>query len=384
MGMIFKRKHKVEGPNGEVKTVEGKTYWIQYYQNGERIRESTQSTSKSHATKVLALRSGQVAKGEFPGLNVSRTTFDELAADMLNDYKINNKKSIGRIKSLTDNLKESFGGRRVVTITSNDITAYIQKRQADKATNGTINRELSALRRMFNLGAEQVPPKVVNPVAIKLLEENNVRKGFFEYADYLNLLKVLPEHLQPVLIAGYYTGMRRGELLSLTWPQVDLVEGKITLDPGTTKSNKARTIYLTAELYQTIARQKEVRDKLYPDCSLVFFSNGAKIKYFRKSWLTACKAAGIPGKLFHDLRRSAVRNMVRSGISENVAMRISGHSTRSVFDRYDITSEEDLKSAAGKVAAYHGKMTEKMERKNDTATVLATSGTLEAKKTPTS
>ena len=363
MGSIFKREHKDKGADGKTVTREGKTYWIKYYRDGRPYRESTESTSYDHARKILALREGQIATNTFPGLDVKKTTFDDLAQYMVDDYEVNGRKSARRIKSLIDHLREHFGGKRVTDIQTDQITGYIRKRQKEKAENGTINRELSGLRRMFNLGSRQTPPKVINPPHIAMLKESNVRKGFFEYGEYVKLLAALPEHLKPVLTAAYMTGMRRGELLDITWDQVSLEEGKITLDADNTKTGESRIIYLTGELYQAIAYQHELMKQKFPDCRYVFFLAGHKIKYCRKSWMTACKSAGLKEKLFHDLRRSGVRNMIRSGIPEVVAMRISGHKTRSVFDRYNITSEEDLKAAAEKLTEHHRKMRGKLEQK---------------------
>jgi integrase len=375
MGSIYRRKHKCANADGKTVVKEGKTYWIKYYRDGKPYRESTESTSYEHARKLLAIREGQVATNTFPGLEVKKTTFDELAQDMLDDYQINGRKSTRRLKSLHDNLREHFGGKRAADIQSRQINGYIKKRQEEKAVNGTINRELSALRRMFTLGARQSPPKVTNPPHIAMLKERNARKGFFEYQDYVKLLQALPEHLKPVLTAAYFTGMRRGELLDITWDQVNLEEGKITLDADNTKTDEARTIYLTGELYQAIAEQYDLMKRQYPDCRYVFFLDGHKIKYCRKSWITACNQAGIPGKLFHDLRRSGVRNMIRSGVSETVAMRISGHKTRSVFSRYDITSEQDLKAAAEKLTEHHRKMREKLEQKQKEEAASLVTGT---------
>jgi integrase len=337
MGSIYKR---------------GKTYWIKYYKNGKSYRESSGSDKKMVAKNKLALREGEIAEGKTPGIQFEKVTFDELAEDMLQDYKNNHKKSLNRAEISVTHLKKSFEGEKVVNITSKTINSYIEKRkEVDGVKNATINRELSALKRMLNLGAEQNPPLVNRVPKIRMLEENNVREGFFEHDQFLSLKKHLPEYLKGVATIAYKTGLRVSEIGNLKWSQVDLKLGFFRLEAGDTKNNEPRTIYLDSEMKAIFKLCWSNRKNVLP---YVFLNRTGKdrIKRFDKAWKNACKEAKVNLKYFHDFRRTAVRNMVRSGVPDGVAMKISGHKTRSVFDRYNIVNDADLKLAAEKHQEY--------------------------------
>jgi len=364
MGSIYKR---------------GRVYWIKYYRNGKPYRESTGSTKEADAKRLLKKREGEIAQGKLPGVYFDRVRFDELAEDFLRDYRLNGRKSLERAEASLKKLMPYFGGLKITQITTTKIQEYIEHRLKwqckrcnesfdvqDKcpychsedvkpgAKPATVNRELSALKRMLKLGASQTPPKVDRIPFIPRLKEHNVRKGFFEHEDYLAVLNELPEYLKPMVTFAYKTGWRKSEITGLKWSQVDLANGIVRLEPGTTKNDEGRTIYLDEELKQVFQTQWEKRKRSGALTPYVFpgADGTSKLKDFRFAWNKACEKAGIGKRLFHDFRRTAVRNMIRSGIPERVAMMISGHKTRTVFDRYNIVNDEDLRLAAQKQEAY--------------------------------
>lgn len=332
----------------------GKTYWIKYYRNGKPYRESVKSRKEADAKRLLKKREGEISEGKLPGIYFDKVRFDDLADDFLADYRVNGKKSLVRSELSVSHLKGAFEGMRATDITTPGISSYIEDRLSEGAAHATINRELSALKRMFNLGARQHPPKVSQAPYVPMLKENNVRKGFFEHSEFLALREALPDYLKGFVTFGYKVGWRISEIEGLTWAQVDRHLGIVRLEPGETKNDEGRTVYLDDELKGIFSEQWEARKKGKALLPYVFPNREGTdcVKRFDKAWRTACTDAKIGNRLFHDLRRTAVRNMVRAGIPERVAMMISGHKTRSVFDRYNIVNDSDLRLASQKQQTY--------------------------------
>jgi integrase len=189
---------------------------------------------------------------------------------------------------------------------------------------------------------------------IPMLKENNTRKGFFEHCEFEAVRDALPDYLKGYITFAYKSGWRKKEISNLTWSQVDRENWIVCLNPGETKNEQARTVYLDEELKGVFKKQWEARKETGTLLPYVFpnWDGKGRIKDSRKAWSNACKDAKVGYKLLHDFRRTAVRNMVRAGIPERVAMQISGHKTRSVFDRYNIVNATDLKLAAQRQEAY--------------------------------
>ena len=332
----------------------GLTYWIKYYQNGKPFFESSKSKKKMVASMLLKQREGDISQGKIPGIYFERVTFEDLAKDFLRDYVINERKSIVKAKASINHLKKSFEGMKANRINSIEIDAHIQSRLDEGAANGTVNRELAALKRMMNIGARQTPPKVDRVPYISMLEESNVRTGFFEHDEFLKVRDKLPSYLKGVITFGYKLGWRVSEITGLKWNRIDRLKGIVRLEPKESKNKEGRTVYLDTELKEIIITQWELRKQSQQVLHCVFPNRTGTdyIKDFRFQWNKAFKDAKVDRKLFHDLRRTAVRNMVRAGIPEGVAMKISGHKTRSVFERYNIVSGADLKEAAFKQEKY--------------------------------
>ena len=322
MGRIYKR---------------GSIYWIAYNHRGREHRESSQSENESVARKLLKKRIGEVATGQFIGPNEERLSFEHIADALVTDYEINKLRSVRSVKLSLKHLRRTFALGRAVDITTDRIKKYIASRQREGAANASINRDLSALKRMFKLAVESGKLRFARH--IPMLEENNARQGFVDHGVFLALREHLPPYLKEPIRFLYVSGWRLGEMKALEWRDVDLAGRVVRLRPEISKNKDGRVLPLSGELLEIVERAKAQRRL---DCPYVFHLDGEQVGDFKRSWATACKKAGVGKVLVHDLRRTAVRNMVRAGIPHRIAMALSRHKTRSIFDRYNIVSEADL------------------------------------------
>ncbi len=333
----------------------GSIWWIRYYRSGRRHEESSRSPKKGDAERLLRTREGDVARGVPITPKIGQLRYEEAADDVLTDYRVNGKRSLPDTERRhKKHLRPFFGGRRMASISTPDVRTYTSHRLDAGASNGEINRELTLLKRAYSLAIQA--GKLLAKPHIPLLREDNIRTGFFERHEIEAVLGHLHQDLIGVVRFAYITGWRiPSEVLSLQWRQIDFDASEVRLDPGTTKNRQGRTFPFTEELRDVLLHQHATADELKRTggiiCPWVFHRNGRPIKSLRVAWRNACIRTGYPSRLLHDLRRTAVRNMVRSGVSERVAMKLTGHKTRSVFDRYNIVSDGDLKAAAIQLTA---------------------------------
>src|SRR5215831_5033498 len=354
MGMLYRRKKK-DKTTGEA--IAFGPWWMKYYDHGKPIRQSTEQYEKREAQKVLTRAEVKVQEGQREGTRIHRTKFEDLIEDIERDYRLRGYKTWGRRQDCLKHLNPVFSGMRVKSITSERVQQYVDRRLEEGAAPATINRELECLHRMMVLGSQQTPPKVAKVPHFPRLAEHNVREGFLEHDEFLAVRGAAPDHLKVPITIAYYTGMRLREIISdkgIRWDQVELSEqsGCIRLAAKQTKTNQPRVIYMTEDFLRVMRKAKEVQVREYPHCPYVCYHNGQPFNNLISGWKAACKRVGLNGKTFHDLRRTGVRNLIRAGVPETVAMKISGHKTRSIFDRYNITSEEDLKQAAIKLGRH--------------------------------
>jgi integrase len=326
-------------------------WWCGYYRNGKLYRESTHTTNEREAQRFLQRRIGEIASDNFIAPQTARIKVEELAELLFLDYQLRGRKSLDDVKARWDlHLKPFFGHLKANMVSSDLITAYVVKRQNEGAKGATVNRELAALKRMFRLGYGATPPKVQRVPTFPKLAERNVRKGFVEDQEYQQLSEAaaaIGVWLRAMLEVAHAYGWRVSELLNLRVEQLDLLNRIIRLNPGETKNDDGRVVFMTQKVHQLLAQCAAGKK---PSDFVFTRGNGKPVRDFRSAWEKICTAAGAPERLFHDLRRTAVRNMVRAGIPERVAMQISGHRTRAIFDRYHIVAESE------KTCSGHGKV----------------------------
>lgn len=327
----------------------GKTWWVHYSRGRELVRESSKSTKRDDAVRLLQERQAEAPLHSAPAGTI---TFDGAFAMLEADFALRERRSGPRVTQARAHLAKAFGSERADEITPERLDAYAVERKAEKAASATIRYELAVLRRALRIAQQKGRLRFLP--AFPTIQVDNARQGFFEPGDVDRVLAHLSAEVRPVVRFLHVTGWRLKEALSLEWRQVDLAEQVITLLPAKSKTKVARVLPYGAlkELVDLIDAQRVGTTALERGgriCPWVFHREGEPIRTFRRQWVKACKAAGVPGRLIHDLRRTAVRRLIRAGAAEKTVMAVIGHKTRSMLDRYHIVATADLAAALGRL-----------------------------------
>jgi integrase len=289
----------------------------------------------------------------------------------LQNYVNEGGRDSGRQQIAWNHLKPTFGSVRVNDVTTAMITNYIAARRGQGVQGGTINRELAILQAAFRLGTRFTGingrPMVDRlPAFPSKLKEGEPRKGFITDPQYAVLMANAKEPwLRTFIECAYAFGFRKSELLNLRVGAVDLLERWIRLSGEDTKNGRPRIVKMTTKVYESLCKCVSGKN----ETDYVFTRvDGSRVVDPRDDWYTLCvtsklgvyvKAKSKNGDDYdkyvgltpHDFRRSAIRNMTRRGINDTTAMKISGHTTRHTFMRYNIVDEADLVDASTKIEA---------------------------------
>jgi integrase len=301
----------------------------------------TQESPALHATPDALLAEEQGP--ERPAV----ITLDTLIDAYLQEYAVREFR-INIARCRVAHLRAHFGNIPAAEISSYRIRQYQVARQQAGAAPATINRETSALTRMYRIGVQWGWLEAI-PQSPGRMRESQPRQGFFEHGEYEAVRRDLPPPFQDVLDFAYYSGWRKREILDLSWEEVDLAGGVVRLSPGRSKTGLGRVLPLSPPLLDVLRRREAKRAQ---DSLAVFARDGVTVRVWRTAFRRACDAAGLPGRLLHDCRRTAARNLIRAGVPERVAMTLTGHKTRCIFDRYNIVNERELVSAGQQLVDY--------------------------------
>ena len=244
-----------------------------------------------------------------------------------------------------------FGDKLLKDITPALVERYRQKRLSEPSGRtpekltapATVNREMACFKTIFNKAVNNGKAERNPAQRLKMLKENNERGRVLSPEEYARLLAHCPEQLKPVVKLAYYTGMRQGEVLGLTWGQVDLKEGFIRLRPEHTKTNEWRLVPLNRELVEMF----KAMPRGLPGVRVFVYQGKAFGSSFQRAFETARKRAGIEDFTFHDLRHTAINNWRLQGHDFFRIMAVSGHKTMNVFKRYNTVSKDELRTLVG-------------------------------------
>jgi integrase len=329
----------------------GRVWWIEYYDHEMRLRRERIGPNKAAAEhRLRAVLSARAEKRHIKKNPEAKTTFRALAKWYLELPEVKAKRSYQKDQMHCKRLIAQFGDKLLKDITPALVETYKQERlcaiscRSKPTKPATVNREITTFKTIFNKAIRNGKAERNPAQGVRQLKENNVRDRILSPDEYARLLAHCQAHLKPIVKLAYHTAMRRGEILNLTWGQLDLKEGFIKLAPEDTKTNEGRLVPLSLELIEMF----KVMPRGLP-MTPVFIYHGHSLAEIKRSFATACKRAEIEDFTFHDLRHTAINNWRLQGHDYFRIMAASGHKTLNIFKRYNTVNKEELRGLVGEI-----------------------------------
>ena len=283
-------------------------WWVKIRIDGRPVYRSTKCQKIEDARKVRDQLISQKVRGEITGGKPDRVLINELPDDVLvSDIAESTRKNWRLVTEA--NLRPFFGSVRAARLNTNTIEEYRTRRVAQGVTHATVNRELCILRTAYNNARKC--GKVFQTPYFNMRAETNIRTGYLIDDDYVKVRDAITcPAVKLAFVVAYHCGLRKGELLSIQWGQIDLESGYIDLSGDSTKNGEGRRApILAGDMMDLLLEAKHQRDELWPNSPWVFSRHGKRAVDFRTIWLNAVTAAGVPSLHFHDLRRTSIRNI---------------------------------------------------------------------------
>lgn len=322
---------------------------------GVQVPQSSGETDYDRADRKLKILEGKIAGNSAITPKTDRGSFAALLEAVEINQTIKGRASLEDTKRrIEKHLSPILGHLPAGKVTANTIEAYVLERQKEKAANASINRELAIINRAFVLGIRA--GSVSSKPYIEMLPEDNVRDGFFTPENFRDIMAKASTLLRDVITVAYRTGWRLESVILLEWRNVSLDRRLIGLTAQQTKNRKATAFPLEPfpDLMEVFERLKDEKERLEKEkgkiIPRVFHRGGEPVSSIRKAFEGARKRAGLPGRKFHDFRRSAVVNLEDMGFTETEIMDMVGLKTRAMFGRYNITTEQRILAKGKKIA----------------------------------
>jgi integrase len=360
-------------------------YWVNYEVGGKQVRKSLaqlglnpysiEDARDAEAKRRVDQREKRKIFNERPE---TKMTFNELTKWYLDRESVKILASYDIIKMKLNIFNGVFGERIISDIIPDELNDFQLNRLKQGIAPATVDQDIGKVKAMIHkafdndmVSAETLG--VFMKVKKKLKKGSDVRDRILSPTEFETLLKHAKGHTKCIIAMGYYTGMRRGEILSLTWDKVNLKSRFIDLEPEDTKDREARNIPICDELYKMLYAMPN-RIQASGKDNHVFLYRGKPVADIRRGLKDACKKAGIKygrfvkgGFIFHDLRHTFNTNMRKSGVAESVIMKITGHSTREMFDRYNTVDEDDTRKAVKQLEGFLQVLTKPLTKTNGKA-----------------